>query len=124
MRIKEFHLHLPSKDLKGSLRFYTRKLLFTRYVDTPEECTVALDRFRLTFYPGASTMSARSGDARWLYGVRLDDVHDYYDRLRAAGGVQFAQAMTEMPDGSWRFSVIDNNGYIFGFTMSKPAPAA
>ena len=121
MRIEEFHLHLPSKDLSGTLRFYTRKLLFTKHLDTPERCTVSLDRLRLSFVPATPTMAARKGSKEWLFGVQLDDVRDYYDRLQAAGGVQFAQALIQLENGAWQFSVIDNNGYIFGFSMPKRA---
>lgn len=119
MRIEEFHLHLPSKDLTGTLRFYTRKLLFTKHLDTPERCTVSLDRFRLSFMPSVTAMATKKGSKEWLFGVQLDDVRDYYARLQAAGGVQFAQALIQLDTGAWQFSVIDNNGYIFGFSMPK-----
>jgi hypothetical protein len=106
MRVEEFHLTLPSKDLKTSLEFYT------------EGCCSPLDRFQLTFAPadGRCMPVHRRGDGR-LFAVQVDDIRGSYERVRARGRARFEQHIELMMPGIWRFRIIDNHGYFVGFSQ-------
>jgi predicted enzyme related to lactoylglutathione lyase len=123
MHVEEFHLNLPSKDLKGSLQFYTEGLHFTKVFDFPQYCTLSLERFWLSFVPAdGGCMPVRRNGGGWLFSVQLDDIHGYFERVRATGRVRFEQELELMQPGVWQFSVIDNNGYYVGFSMpTRPA---
>jgi hypothetical protein len=122
MHVKRVQFSLPSKDLKGSLQYYTEGLLFTEVFDFKEYCTVALDQFWLSFVPSDGVrMPVRESTSGCLFSVELDDIHSYYERVRATGRVRFKQELEIMQPGVWQFSVVDNNGYFLGFSMPNRA---
>jgi hypothetical protein len=124
-RVEEVHLYLPSADLGASRTFYADGLLFTRLVDVPEMCTLRLDRLFLSFVPGDAGRFRAPAGAGWLFAVDVDDIHTYYERVRATRRVRFEQELELMMPGVWQFSVMDNNGYHVGFSApNRPGPAA
>jgi len=117
MRVTQFDLDMPTEDLKRCLEFYVEGLLFTKLWEFPESCTVALDGFHLTFRKASRKHVEVMRQMDYSFSLRLGDIQNYYERVRATGKVKFEQELELMQPGVWQFWLFDCNGYRVGFAM-------
>ena len=111
---------VPSINPKQSLRLYVDGLFFRSIRENSEYGMyyVALGEVVLAFArPEDCALIIRPDSYCHLFSIHVDDIQDYYNRVRAAGLVQIVDLLDDH-GGFWRFRVIDNNGYNIGVAQN------
>ena len=116
MRVTKFELDLPTEDIKRCLEFYVDGLLFTKVFEFPDSCTVSLDSIYLRFW---KAHRERVGAYRGLFSfcLRVAEIQNYFERVKATGKVEFEQQLEFMQPGVWQFGLRDCNAYRVEFAM-------
>jgi predicted enzyme related to lactoylglutathione lyase len=123
MRIHSIHFAIPSSDPERSFRFYVDGLLFRKVAEYPKFGLwgVGLGDFEIAFvHAEDASLVARPNSRFCLFSMRIDDIEDYYNRVRATGLVQIETELDYYPTQTWQFSIIDDNGYRIGFDQKAP----
>jgi len=116
MLVTQFHLDIPTEDIKRCLEFYVDGLLFTKVFEFPEFCTVSLSSIHLSFWKAhKERVAAHRG--LFSFCIRVDEIQNYFDQVKATGRVQFEQELELRQPGVWQFSLRDCNAYRIGFAM-------
>jgi len=118
MRLIDDERGVATACMKQCLEFYAEGLFFTKESECSTTCTLSLGSQRLVF------RKAHRDEVRSLcvlsghLSFSVDDIHDYYHRIRAAGTVKLQHELDLEQPGLWSFSLVDPNGYHVHFWMS------
>ncbi len=118
MKFKALTPMLETRDMKGTIAFYTTSLGFTLQNIFEEEgettlCTVAKDELAIMFCrPNKMMNYGRILLSGSLY-VEVDDVDAYWQQIKDKAAVLYEPE--DYPYGMREFGIKDNNGYVLNF---------
>ena len=117
MRVIDPERGVPTTDLEGCVTFYTEALGFRKLSKSTNRCTVALGSDEVVFRSGHKSEVRSLLDLGFSLDFRINDIREYYERVRATGRAEIRQELQLMQPGVWQFVIVDCNGYLIGFAM-------
>jgi predicted enzyme related to lactoylglutathione lyase len=124
MRVHGVYFAIPSNDPERSFRFYVDGLLFRKVAEYPKVGVwgVGLGDFEITFvHAEDASLVARPNSRFSLFSLRIDDIEDYYNRIRETRLVRIETELDFYPGETWQFSITDDNGYRIVFNQKASA---
>jgi len=112
---QEMNPRLNTKDIKGTLEYYTELLDFECDSQDEQEgwVSVSRDGVNITFsVPGPQEVSDSASFSGSVY-IHADDVDTIWERIK--GRVKICYPLESFTFGNREFGIYDNNGYLLRF---------